>query len=104
MDRLRLEQNIVVLKRELMAERNKFSKNQYQKNYEKLSQCYPMLSTNDLKICHYLMLNYTSKQISQQLNITIDGVYAARKRIRKKLGLSANDNLIKALINCRKQC
>jgi len=103
-EKLQLQQNIIVLERELIAERKKNNNNAYQLTSQKLSKCYPKLSNHDIKICHYLMLNYSSKTISEQLNITIDGVFAARKRIRKKLNLAPTDDLVKELIKCKVTC
>ncbi|WP_430814503.1 PAS domain S-box protein [Carboxylicivirga sp. RSCT41] len=103
-EKIRLEQIIIVLERELKAERAKNFNNNYIQIIKQFSRCYPMLSNNDLKVCYYLTLNYNSKQISQQLNITTDGVYAARKRIRKKLKLRPDQDLVKFLSNCVRSC
>ncbi|MCU4154990.1 hypothetical protein J1N10_03315 [Carboxylicivirga sp. A043] len=103
-EKIRLKQIITVLERELKAERTKNFKNNVVKTTRQLSRCFPMLSNNDLKICYYLTLNYNSKQISRELNITTDGVYAARKRIRKKLQLSPEQDLIRILLTCIKHC
>lgn len=43
--------------------------------------------------------NHSSKQIAQTLNITTEGVFAARKRIRRKMHLSTGEDLITALLN-----
>ncbi|MGE8241790.1 MAG: helix-turn-helix transcriptional regulator, partial [Sphingobacterium sp.] len=55
------------------------------------------LSRNDLKVCAYLKLHFTSKQIAQLQNITVRGVEIHRYRLRKKLQveteLSLNDYL-----------
>jgi len=103
-EKLCLQQNIVVLKRELEVERNKNTYNSYQQTSQHLTRCYPTLSANDLKVCHYLLLNCSTKYISEELNITVDGVFAARKRIRKKLGLQPSDDLVKVLLHCQKTC
>jgi len=99
-EKVRLQQNIEALKRELEAERNKNINQAFQETTRQLSICFPNLSANDLKVCYYLTQNYNSKLISQELNITIDGVFAARKRIRKKLGLSPDEDLVKVLLHC----
>ncbi|MBK3518738.1 hypothetical protein [Carboxylicivirga marina] len=103
-EKIRLKQNIIVLERELKAERNKNQNKALLSSSQQLCQCFPVLSSHDLKICHYIAKQYNSKQISELLNITTDGVYAARKRIRKKLQLKAGDDLTKTLINCIKHC
>ena len=99
MEKICLRQKIEVLKCELEAERKKNTSQAFQQSSRQLSQCYPSLSTNDLKVCHYLIRNFNSKRISKELNITVDGVFAARKRIRKKLELDPSEDLVKALLH-----
>lgn len=59
----------------------------------KLKKAYPDLSRSDLKICAYLRLNFSSKQISQLHNISVRGVEIHRYRIRKKLGLKTGQSI-----------
>lgn len=54
---------------------------------------FPSLSPTDLKMCAYLRLNLSSKEIAQLLNISPKGVEISRYRIRKKLGLTPEINL-----------
>jgi ligand-binding sensor domain-containing protein/DNA-binding CsgD family transcriptional regulator len=54
---------------------------------------YPSLSATDLKLCAYLRLNLTSKEIAQLLNISLKGVEISRYRVRKKLNLPTEINL-----------
>jgi hypothetical protein len=54
---------------------------------------FPLLSPTDLKMCAYLRLNLSSKEIAQLLNISPKGVEISRYRIRKKLGLTPEVNL-----------
>jgi DNA-binding CsgD family transcriptional regulator len=58
----------------------------------------PQLSPTDLKLCAYLRLNLTSKEIAQILNISLKGVEVSRYRLRKKLNLSTEVNLYDYLI------
>jgi DNA-binding CsgD family transcriptional regulator len=60
---------------------------------KKLKAGYPVLSNSDLKVCAYLQLNLSSKEIAQLMNISVRGVEMSRYRIRKKLGLGADQNL-----------
>ena len=53
----------------------------------------PNLTANELKLCAFIRLNLSSKEISNLLNITPDSVNKARYRLRKKLNLSAKDDL-----------
>ena len=59
---------------------------------------FPQLSPTDLKLCAYLRLNLSSKEIAQILNISLKGVEVSRYRIRKKLNLSTETNLYDFLI------
>lgn len=64
-----------------------------------LKKNYPALTSSELKLCAYLRLNLTSKEIAQLMNISIRGVETSRYRIRKKIGLSAEDNLFDLLFS-----
>jgi len=60
--------------------------------YDKLLLKYPDLTQNELRLCAYLRLNMTSKEISEltgQRTLTLE---SARYRLRKKLGISGSDN------------
>ena len=63
-----------------------------------LKNKYPQLSPTDLKLCAYLRLNLTSKEIAQLLNISLKGVEVSRYRLRKKLNLATEINLHDFLI------
>jgi ligand-binding sensor domain-containing protein/DNA-binding CsgD family transcriptional regulator len=60
---------------------------------------YPNLSSTDLKLCAYLRLNLSSKEVAQLMNISLKGVEISRYRIRKKLELSTEINLYDFLIS-----
>jgi ligand-binding sensor domain-containing protein/DNA-binding CsgD family transcriptional regulator len=59
---------------------------------------YPQLSPTDLKLCAYLRLNLSSKEIAHILNISLKGVEVSRYRVRKKLNLPTETNLYDFLI------
>lgn len=59
----------------------------------RLQEKYPQLSPNDHKLCAYLRMNLTSKEIASLMNISIRGVEASRYRLRKKLDLPTDANL-----------
>jgi DNA-binding CsgD family transcriptional regulator len=52
-----------------------------------------MLTNSDLKVCAYLQLNLSSKEIAQLMNISVRGVEMSRYRIRKKLNLPQEQSL-----------
>jgi DNA-binding CsgD family transcriptional regulator len=60
---------------------------------KKMKANYPALTNNDLKLCAYLQLKMSSKEISQLLNISLRGVEISRYRLRKKLGLTTEVSL-----------
>lgn len=62
--------------------------------FDRLVQRYPELTTNELKICAYIKLNLTSKEISVLMNISPSSVEMARHRLRKKLNLSSEVSLV----------
>lgn len=64
---------------------------------------FPGLSSTDLKLCAYLRLNLSSKEIAQLLNISLKGVEISRYRVRKKLQLSTETNLYDFLMEVTKQ-
>ncbi len=67
-----------------------------------LKASYPDLTQSDLKICAYLKMNLSSKEIAQLLNISLKGVEVARYRLRKKLQIPSSDiNLYDFLVNSR---
>lgn len=60
---------------------------------------YPNLTPSELKLCAYLRLNLSSKEIAQITNITIKSVELSRYRLRKKLQIPADENLFNFLLN-----
>ena len=64
-----------------------------------LSKKYPNLTPKDIKLCVYLKMNLSSKEIAPMMNITFRGVELHRYRLRKKLGLSQEEMLSKFLLS-----
>ena len=56
------------------------------------------LSPREIKLAAFLRMNMSSKEISAMLNITLRGVELARYRLRKKLKLERDQNLVEYLI------
>ncbi|MEO2052941.1 MAG: triple tyrosine motif-containing protein [Allomuricauda sp.] len=61
---------------------------------KKLKKEHPNLSPNDVRLCAYLRLNLSSKEIAPLLNISVRSVEIKRYRLRKKMGLLHDDNLV----------
>ncbi|MGB5264155.1 MAG: LuxR C-terminal-related transcriptional regulator, partial [Lutimonas sp.] len=59
---------------------------------------YPNLTPNDLRLCAYLRLNLSSKEIAPLLNISYKSVEIKRYRLRKKMELSNEDNLVERIL------
>ncbi|WP_443938077.1 ligand-binding sensor domain-containing protein [Pedobacter sp. MW01-1-1] len=66
--------------------------------FKKLKAQYPDLVPNDLKLCAYLRMNMSSKEMSSLLNITLRGIEIRRYRLRKKLQISHEKNLTEFLM------
>jgi DNA-binding NarL/FixJ family response regulator len=62
---------------------------------------YPEMTTHDLKLCAFIRLNLSTKEIASLLNITVRGIEAARYRLRKKFGITAEQNLTEFLIGLK---
>jgi DNA-binding CsgD family transcriptional regulator len=63
-----------------------------------LKEKYPALSANEVKLCIYLRMNLSSKEIAQLMSISVRGVEISRYRLRKKLGITSEVNLFDHLI------
>ena len=55
---------------------------------------HPDLTPQEIKLCAYLRLNMSTKEIANLLNISVRGVEISRYRLRKKLGISRETNLV----------
>ncbi len=60
---------------------------------QSLRKIIPDITANELKLCAFLRLNLSSKEISLLLNITSESVNKARYRLRKKMELNSKEDL-----------
>jgi hypothetical protein len=60
---------------------------------KKLKAKFPNLTNADLKVCAYLQLNLSTKEIAQLMNISVRGVDISRYRLRKKFQLTRDQTL-----------
>jgi len=60
---------------------------------DKVKDKHPDLTPNDLRLCAYLRLNLSSKEIAPLLNISPRSVEVKRYRLRKKMNLPHDENL-----------
>ena len=66
----------------------------YSDFYNELLARFPSITPNELKICAFLRLNMTTKDISAITFQSERSIEVARTRLRKKLNLERKDNLI----------
>ena len=69
------------------------------KFFKRIKEKHPSLTPNDLRLCVYLRLNLSSKEIAPLLNISARSVEIKRYRLRKKLDLERDVNLSEYVIN-----
>lgn len=65
---------------------------------KKVKSLHPAITPNDLRLCAYLRLNLSSKEIAPLLNISHKSVEVKRYRLRKKMGLDQNQSLSNYII------
>lgn len=65
----------------------------HQEFFRKLKEQFPDLSTQDLRLCAYLKIGLNSKEIADLMHVKPSSAYISRSRLRKKLNLSAEDDL-----------
>uniref|UniRef100_UPI001F8ED837 triple tyrosine motif-containing protein n=1 Tax=Nostoc sp. CMAA1605 TaxID=2055159 RepID=UPI001F8ED837 len=63
-----------------------------------LKKAFPALNAHELKLCAYLRMNLSSKEIAQLLSISVRGVEISRYRLRKKLQVPAKEDLFQFLL------
>lgn len=59
--------------------------------YESLQDKFPTLTSNEKKLCAFLRLNMSTKDISAITNQSVNSITVARTRLRKKLGIDGED-------------
>lgn len=65
----------------------------HQNFFKRLKDAYPTLTASDLRLCAYLRMNLSSKEIAPLINITVRGVEERRYRLRKRLNLPTEESL-----------
>ena len=66
---------------------------------KKIKDIHPSLTPNDLRLCAYLRLNLSSKEIASLLNISSKSVEIKRYRLRKRMNLEQGTNLISYILS-----
>lgn len=65
----------------------------------RIKAAYPNLTPKELRLCAYLRLNISSKEIAPLMNISVRGVEICRYRVRKKLEIERDTNMTSFIIN-----
>ncbi len=66
---------------------------------QKVKSLHSNLTPNDLRLCAYLRLNLSSKEIAPLLNISTRSVEVKRYRLRKKMSLPHENSLAEYILN-----
>ncbi|WP_265173570.1 triple tyrosine motif-containing protein [Flavobacterium sp. MFBS3-15] len=66
---------------------------------KKIKKAHPLLTPNDLRLCAYLRLNLSSKEIAPLLNISVRSVEIKRYRLRKKMDLPHELGLVEYILS-----
>lgn len=77
----------------------KHIKNVHFEFLKRLKEKCPTISPRELDLSTYLLMNMSTKEIAEIMNISSGGVELARYRLRKKLGLNKKENLIGFLMS-----
>ncbi|MFT2010581.1 two-component regulator propeller domain-containing protein [Pontibacter sp. 13R65] len=65
---------------------------------KRLRDDYPELTHRDIKLCAYLRMNLSSKEMASLLNLSLRGIETSRYRIRKKMNLEQEVNLTEFIL------
>lgn len=65
---------------------------------QKVKQQYPKLTPQELRLSAFLRMNMSTKEIAHLLNISVRGVEISRYRLRKKLGIAREVNLVEFMM------
>ncbi|MBY0243815.1 MAG: LuxR C-terminal-related transcriptional regulator [Sphingobacteriaceae bacterium] len=65
---------------------------------KRLKEKYPTISPREMDLSTYLLMNMSTKEIAEVMNISSSGVELARYRLRKKIGLVKKENLTSFLM------
>ena len=60
--------------------------------FKRLNNAYPGLSRQELRMCAYLKMKLSTKEIARQMNLSVRGAETCRYRLRKKLNVKPGEN------------
>lgn len=70
----------------------------HQNFMDRLRQQYADITTGDLRICCLLRMNMSTKEIASLMNVSVRAIELRRYRLRKRLGLEGDTNLVDFLM------
>lgn len=75
---------------------NRFSQHELQEKtfQDRLSKKFNALTSNDLLIAEMLIDGFSTKELASELNISVSSANTARYRLRKKMDLSSDTDLV----------
>ncbi|MEA3443162.1 MAG: hypothetical protein U9R19_00395, partial [Bacteroidota bacterium] len=62
--------------------------------FEKLKKRCPSFTANDQRLCSYLLIDMSSKEIANLMNVTTAAIIKSRQRLRKKVNIETNDDFL----------
>jgi AraC family chitin signaling transcriptional activator len=65
---------------------------------KRIKHAHPALTPNDLRLCAYLRLNLSSKEVAPLFNISVRSVEIKRYRLRKKMDLQHEKGLVEYIM------
>lgn len=71
----------------------------HQNFMDRLRQQYDDITSGDLRICCLLRMNLSTKEIASLMNVSIRAIELRRYRLRKRLALEGDTNLVDFLMN-----
>lgn len=71
----------------------------YENYLKRLKKEFPKLTVSDMRLCAYLKMDLSSKDMASMMNMSVRSVEQARYRLRQKLGIDRETNLSEFLQN-----
>lgn len=65
--------------------------------FSELKSSFPDLTQKELRLCGFVKMNLTNKEIASILNISVRGVETARYRLRKRMSIDQDVNMVEFL-------
>ena len=60
---------------------------------ENLKEIYPEISSDDIRFCALLKLNFSTKDIAEYTFVTVRSVQTRKSRLRKKFNITSDEDI-----------